>query len=94
MIRVELIRAWLRRHESVSVDLADGAQVGDALEAAGWQLDAEFAGLAVFGQAATAGTPLHAGDRIELLRRLELDPKQARRLRAERAKAKASRAAP
>ena len=94
MIRVELIRAWLRRHESVSVDLADGAQVGDALEAAGWQLDAEFTGLAVFGQAATAGTPLHAGDRIELLRRLELDPKQARRLRAERAKAKASRAAP
>ena len=90
MIRVELVRAWPRRHESVSVDLADGAQVGDALEAAGWQLDAEFTGLAVFGQAATAGTPLHAGDRIELLRRLELDPKQARRLRAERAKAKAS----
>lgn len=94
MIRVELIRAWLRRHESVSVDLADGAQVGDALEAAGWQLDAEFAGLAVFGQAATAGTPLHAGDRIELLRRLELDPKQARRLRAARAKLKASREGP
>ena len=90
MIRVELVRAWLRRHESVSVDLADGAQVGDALEAAGWQLDAEFTGLAVFGQAATTRTPLHAGDRIELLRRLELDPKQARRLRAERAKAKAS----
>ena len=94
MIRVELVRAWLRRHESVSVDLADGAQVGDALEAAGWQLDAEFAGLAVFGQAATAGTPLHAGDRIELLRRLELDPKQARRLRAARAKLKASREGP
>ena len=94
MIRVELIRSWLRRHESVSVDLADGAQVGDALEAAGWQLDAEFTGLAVFGQAATAGTPLHAGDRIELLRRLELDPKQARRLRAERAKAKAAKQGP
>ena len=92
MIRVELVRAWPRRHESVSVDLADGAQVGDALEAAGWQLDAEFTGLAVFGQAATTRTPLHAGDRIELLRGLELDPKQARRLRAERAKAKASSA--
>lgn len=94
MIRVELIRAWPRRHESVTVDVADGARVGDALEAAGWQLDAEFNGLAVFGQAATADTPLHAGDRIELLRRLELDPKQARRLRAERAKAKALRAGP
>lgn len=94
MIRVELVRAWPRRHESATVDIADGAQVGDALEAAGWRLDAEFTGLAVFGQAATAETPLHAGDRIELLRRLELDPKQARRLRAERAKAKAEKQGP
>lgn len=86
MIRVELVRAWPRRHESVHVDVADGARVADALEAAGWRLAAEFTGLAVFGQAATTQTPLHAGDRIELLRRLQLDPKQARRLRAERAK--------
>lgn len=94
MIRVELVRAWPRRHESVTVEVADGAEVRDALEAAGWQLDAEFTGLAVFGQAATAETALNAGDRIELLRRLKLDPKQARRLRAERAKAEASRAGP
>lgn len=94
MIRVELVRAWPRRHESVTVEVADGAQVRDALEAAGWQLDAEFIGLAVFGQAAKTDAPLHPGDRIELLRRLELDPKQARRLRAERAKAKALRAGP
>lgn len=94
MIRVELIRAWPRRHESVAVEVTDGATVGDALEAAGWRLEAEFTGLAVFGQAATTDTLLHAGDRIELLRRLELDPKQARRLRAERAKAKALRAGP
>lgn len=94
MIRVELVRAWPRRHESVVVDVADGASVGAALEAAGWRLDAEFTGLAVFGQATTTNTPLHAGDRIELLRRLEVDPKQARRLRAERARAKALRAGP
>jgi putative ubiquitin-RnfH superfamily antitoxin RatB of RatAB toxin-antitoxin module len=94
MIRVELIRAWSRHHESVAVEVEEGAQVGDALEAAGWRLDAEFTGLAVFGQAATVDTPLHAGDRIELLRRLELDPKQARRLRAERAKEKIARERP
>lgn len=91
MIRIELVRAWPRRHESIAVEVADGAQVGDALDAAGWGLDAEFTGLAIFGQAATAATPLHAGDRIELLRRLELDPKQARRLRAERARQKTAR---
>jgi hypothetical protein len=91
VIRIELIRAWPRRHESIAVEVADGAQVGDALDAAGWRLDAEFTGLAVFGQAATPATPLHPGDRIELLRRLELDPKQARRLRAERARQKTAR---
>ncbi|HWS76840.1 MAG TPA: RnfH family protein [Thermomonas sp.] len=88
MIRIELVRAWPRRHEAITVDLTPGACVGDALEAASWRLDAEFVGLAVFGQAATMQTPLHAGDRIELLRRLEIDPKQARRLRAERARRK------
>ena len=94
MIRIELVRAWPRRHESIAVEVADGAKVGDALDAAGWGLDAEFSGLAVFGQAATRATPLHAGDRIELLRRLELDPKQARRLRAERARQKTARERP
>ena len=88
MIRIELVRAWPQRHESTSVELAAGANVVDALEASGWRLDAEFVGLAVFGQAATQDTPLHDGDRIELLRGLLLDPKQARRLRAERAKGK------
>ena len=86
MIRVELIRAWPRRLESAKVALAEGAQVADALSAAQWALDADFIALAVFGQVATMATPLRDGDRIEFLRGLQLDPKQARRLRAERAK--------
>ena len=86
MIKVELVKAWPRRHERTQVELAAGANAGDALDAAGWALDAEFLGLAVFGQVATRATALHDGDRIELLRGLQLDPKQARRLRAERAR--------
>lgn len=86
MIRVEFVRAWPQRHESVVVEVAEDATVGEALRVANWALDAEFTGLAVFGVAATAGTALHEGDRVELLRGLQLDPKQARRLRAERAK--------
>lgn len=86
MIRVELVRAWPQRCEMATVELVDGADVGAALRAADWTLDAEFAGLAVFGVAATRETALHDGDRIELLRGLLLDPKQARRLRAERSK--------
>lgn len=88
MINVELIRAWPQRHELRVVEIVDAASVGDALAVAGWALDAEFVGLAVFGQTATMATRLHDGDRIELLRGLQLDPKQARRLRAERAKGK------
>ncbi|MEO5629356.1 MAG: RnfH family protein [Thermomonas sp.] len=84
MIHVELMRAWPRRHDSIRVDLRDGARVEEALTASGWSLDQEFVGLAVCGLAATADTPLCEGDRIELLRSLQLDPKQARRLRAER----------
>lgn len=88
MIKVELLKAWPRRHASTTVELAEGASVGVALDAARWTLDAEFVGLAIFGQAATMSTTLHDGDRVELLRGLQLDPKQARRLRAERAKPK------
>lgn len=84
MIRVELIRAWPSRSEALIVELADDACVGDALLASGWTLDAEFIGLGIFGLAATPTTHLHDGDRVELLRGLQVDPKQARRLRAQR----------
>ena len=85
-MRVELLRAWPGRFESVVVDVAPDACVDDALQAVGWALDATFVGLAVFGVAADGATRLHEGDRIELLRPLQMDPKQARRLRAQRAR--------
>lgn len=84
MIQVQLVRAWPQAHEVTTVELEVGARVEEALELAGWSLDGVFVGLAVFGQAANEQTLLHDGDRVELLRQLELDPKQARRLRAGR----------
>jgi len=71
----------------VPLRLPAGATVADALAAAdlpsrvpGIEVDPE--GLAVFGQAATLATTLHDGDRVEVLRPLKVDPKQARRRRA------------
>lgn len=90
-MRVELVRAWLHRHESLVVELREGATLAAALDAAGWALDSQFTGLAVFGVAAGADTLLHEGDRIELLRALQVDPKQARRLRAQRRPLKTAR---
>ena len=84
MIRVEVVRAWPRRSESVTVEVEEDSTVGAALQAAGWPLGGEFIGLALFGVAATRSTVVREGDRVEVLRGLQIDPKQARRLRAER----------
>ena len=79
-MRVELVRAWPRRFERIELDLPDGACIADALRAAG--VDAA-ASCAVFGVTASATNALHEDDRIELLRPLLIDPKQARRRRAD-----------
>ncbi|MGO4781918.1 RnfH family protein, partial [Lysobacter sp. 2RAB21] len=47
-----------------------------------FQDDAQITGYAVFGVKAAADTRLRDGDRVELLRALQIDPKDARRRRA------------
>ena len=82
-MKVELLRAWPRRFERVEVEVPEGASVADALSKAGWSEDPETVAFAVFGVTATLQTALADGDRIELLRPLQADPKDARRRRAE-----------
>lgn len=82
-MRVQLVRAWPGRCETTEVEVPEGACVGDALRATGWRCEPPFVGLAIFGQLADAPTRLQDGDRVELLRPLQLDPKEARRRRAE-----------
>lgn len=81
-MKIEVIRAWPRRFERIVVELGEGACVGDALRAAGLAGAGEPMECAVFGVVANAGTLLYDGDRIELLRPLLADPKEARRRRA------------
>lgn len=80
-IRVEVVLARPRHCESVLLELSEGASVADAHNASGLGA-ADVAGYAVFGVRVTAATPLHDGDRLELLRPLVVDPKEARRRRA------------
>lgn len=82
MIGVEVVRAWPRRFEATTLALPEGATVADAVAAAGWSADPELVAFAVHGQRVDAATPLRAGDRVELLRALLADPKDARRRRA------------
>ena len=80
-MRVEVIRAWPHRFDSVWLDLPAGATVGDALAASGFA-DTGHPAVAIHGVNATRETALNENDRVEVLRPLLVDPKEARRGRA------------
>jgi putative ubiquitin-RnfH superfamily antitoxin RatB of RatAB toxin-antitoxin module len=82
-IQVEVVRAWPRRHATAMLELPVGALVSDALAACGLPLDG-ITGVAVFGERVAPADALRDGDRIELLQPLLVDPKEARRRRADR----------
>ena len=82
-MRVELLRAWPRRFERNDLELPVGSCVADALSAAGVADDPETVAYAVYGVRVERQTVLQEGDRIELLRPLQADPRDARRRRAE-----------
>ncbi|MFL6628707.1 MAG: RnfH family protein [Vitreoscilla sp.] len=80
----------------VALRLPAGATVADAISAAGWPAlesarrgDAAFAaaGLsaAVWSKGRALAHPLRDGDRVEVLRGLQIDPMDARRVRYEAA---------
>ena len=85
MLEVEIVYALPDQAWSVRHVLPAPATVGQALQRGlpdvpGLVVDP--ARLAVFGRTVGLDSPLHDGDRIELLRPLVLDPKEARRRRA------------
>lgn len=80
-MKVEVIRAWPRRHERRELELPRGATVGEAIAASGIDTGG-IAGVAVFGERAEPARVLRDGDRVELLGPLLADPKEARRRRA------------
>ncbi len=81
-MRIEVIQAWPRRHETATLELPEGAIVSDALAAAGFEHREAPAAVAIHGEIVPIDHPLRDGDRVELLRQLLLDPKEARRRRA------------
>ena len=83
-MKIEVVRAWPRRHQRRMLDLREGATVGEAVAASGIAAGG-VAGLAVFGERVEPGRPLRDGERVELLGPLLADPKDARRRRARRA---------
>jgi putative ubiquitin-RnfH superfamily antitoxin RatB of RatAB toxin-antitoxin module len=86
-MRVQVVYALPERCWTFTVELGEGACVADALAAADVPahlpgVEVDPARLGVYGHTATLQTRLHDGDRVEILRPLVADPKQARRQRA------------
>lgn len=80
-LRIEVVRAWPRRHLAAQLELPAGATVADAARDCGIPLDG-VAAYAVHGESAAPARVLRDGDRVELLEALRMDPKEARRRRA------------
>ena len=86
-MRVAVAVAFPDRQEVIDVELPEGATVAEAIAAA--RLAEHFPMLAVerlesgiWGKARERSAPLRDGDRVELYRPLQADPKEARRARA------------
>ncbi len=85
-VKIEVICALPRLASQVILELPLGAKVADALAlyhaADETRLGQAIVGYAIFGQHVEANAELRDGDRLELLRPLQADPKEARRRRA------------
>ncbi len=91
-IQVEVIYALPDQQRLLDVRLPTDATVADAVERSGILqqypelLDAELPWsqrVGIFGQQCSCNHKLQDGDRVEIYRPLRIDPKQARRQRAE-----------
>jgi putative ubiquitin-RnfH superfamily antitoxin RatB of RatAB toxin-antitoxin module len=83
-ISVEVVFALPQRQKLVTVSLARGASVADAIAESGLQRDFEdidFSTLenGVWGRLVSSEHPVDDGDRVEIYRPLQRDPRDARR---------------
>ena len=86
-MRIEVVYSEApQRIERVQLDLPAGARLADALRASGLltrhpEIDLARQRVGVWGRLCLVDQPLRDGDRVELYRGLQVDPKEARRLR-------------
>jgi hypothetical protein len=82
-LRIEVVRARPQREETVALELEQGATVRAALRAAGMPLDQP---VGIYGRRVALDARLADGDRVEIYRPLRVEPQDARRQRALKAK--------
>ena len=86
-MRVEVAYALPDEQHLITLDVAAGTTAGEAVAASGLaerfsNIDPATAPLAIFSRVCAPDTVLRPGDRVEILRPLQVDPREARRQRA------------
>jgi hypothetical protein len=86
-IEVEVVYALVLTQDTTRLRVPAGTTVAQAIEQSGIperhpEADVNLRRVAVLGRLARPDTILHDHDRVEILRPLAIDPKEARRLRA------------
>jgi len=96
-IEVEVVYALAGRQELITVAVQAGTTVGEAVEQSGIagrfpEQDLTACALGIWGRLADSDQVLQDGDRVELYRALNIDPREARRKLAAEGKSIGQRA--
>ena len=88
-MRVEVVYALPLAQDVVLLDVPVDTTVAQALTASGIlarhpDIDVRTSALGIWGRRVAPDTPLREGDRVEIYRPLQADPKEVRRRRAAR----------
>jgi putative ubiquitin-RnfH superfamily antitoxin RatB of RatAB toxin-antitoxin module len=86
-LSIEVVYALPSGEDAVTLTLAAGATVAEAVRASGVlerhpEIDLGRHRIGIFGRVVVAQAPLRDGDRVEIYRPLTIDAKEARRRRA------------
>ncbi len=95
-LRIRVLYALPEQQVGISLQVVPGTTVADAVTRSGLLKRFPEAALrplacAVFGRAVSLTYQLQEGDRVEILRPLQIDPKQSRREAAQRNRANETR---
>ena len=88
MIAVEVVYALPEQQTLITLDVPNNTTLEQAINLSGIrsrypEIDLTTMAVGIFGTLSTPDAVLNAGDRVEIYRPLQIDPKQARRQRAQ-----------
>jgi uncharacterized protein len=87
-LEIDVVYALAQRQRIVRLNLAEGARVVDAIRGSGLlrefpEIDLALNAVGIWGKPAALDQVLRERDRVEIYRPLAVDPKEARRVRAQ-----------